>query len=119
MITLLDKMSLYHIFGVNDFNSIENFCVEQNIHLVAEISKSSPYVGEGIYAEYRLYVSENVSVYDTSVTEAPQYNGFWNQEIKIDGFNGEHIITVDSDGDDAILQLSLETTLGKAVKISK
>jgi len=23
MITLLDKMSLYHIFGVNDFNSIE------------------------------------------------------------------------------------------------
>jgi len=63
-----------------------NYIAEQNIHLVAEISKSSPYVGEGIYVEYRLYVSENVSVYDTSVTEAPQYNGFWNQEIKIDGF---------------------------------
>lgn len=62
------------------------YIAQQNIHLVAEVSKGNPYVGEGIYVEYRLYVSENVSVYDTSVTEAPQYNGFWNQEIKIDGY---------------------------------
>lgn len=63
-----------------------NYIAQQNIHLVAEISQSQPYVGEGIYVEYRLYVSENVSVYDTSVTDSPQYNGFWNQEIKINGF---------------------------------
>lgn len=63
-----------------------NYIAQQNIHLVAEVSKSRPYVGEGIYVEYRLYVSENISVYDTSVTEAPQYNGFWNQDIKINGF---------------------------------
>lgn len=63
-----------------------NYIAQQNIHLIAEISKSRPYVGEGIYVEYRLYVSENVSVYDTSVTEAPQYSGFWNQEIKISAF---------------------------------
>ena len=62
------------------------YIAQQNIHLVAEISKGKPYVGEGIYVEYRLYVSENISVYDTSVTEAPQYNGFWNQEIKVGGF---------------------------------
>ena len=62
------------------------YIANQNIHLVAEVTKTNPYVGEGIYVEYRLYVSENVSVYDTSVTEAPQYNGFWNQEIKIDGY---------------------------------
>jgi len=63
-----------------------NYIAQQNIHLVAEISKSKPFVGEGIYVEYRLYVSQDVSVYDTSVTEAPQYNGFWNQDIKINGF---------------------------------
>jgi len=63
-----------------------NYVAQQNIHLVAEISKSNPYVGEGIYVEYRLYVSENVNVYDTGVTEAPQYNGFWNQDIKINSF---------------------------------
>jgi hypothetical protein len=63
-----------------------NYIAQQNIHLVAEISQIRPYVGEGIYVEYRLYVSENVSVYDTSVTEAPTYVGFWNQDIKISDF---------------------------------
>jgi len=63
-----------------------NYVAQQNIHLVAEISKTNPYVGEGIYVEYRLYVSENVSVYDTSISEAPKYNGFWNQDIKVNGF---------------------------------
>ncbi len=74
-----------------------NYIADQNIHLVAEISKANPYVGEGIYVEYRLYVSENVNVYRYGVTEAPQYNGFWNQEIKVDGmkvqkgkYNGEN-----------------------------
>jgi len=63
-----------------------NYVAQQNIHLVAEISKANPYVGEGIYVEYRLYVSENVSVYDTSISEAPKYNGFWNQDIKVNRF---------------------------------
>ncbi len=74
-----------------------NYIAQQNIHLVAQVSKSNPYVGEGVYVEYRLYVSNNVNVYDTGVTELPQYNGFWNQEIKIKGqppvkkgeYNGE------------------------------
>lgn len=73
-----------------------DYIAEQNIHLVAEISKARPYVGEGIYVEYRLYFSNNVGIYDNAVTEAPQYNGFWNQEIKRDGsqvktamYNGE------------------------------
>ncbi|WP_298996991.1 BatD family protein [uncultured Tenacibaculum sp.] len=74
-----------------------NYIAEQNIHLVAEISKSKPYVGEGIYVEYRLYFSDNVGIYDNAITEAPQYNGFWNQEIKRNGmpvktgtYNGEN-----------------------------
>ena len=60
-----------------------NYVAEQNIHLVAQLSKAKPYVGEGVYVEYRLYVSGNVNVYDWAVTEAPKYNGFWNQDIKI------------------------------------
>ena len=39
-----------------------NYIADQNIHLVAELSKAKPYVGEGIYVEYRLYVSGNVNV---------------------------------------------------------
>ncbi|CAM1351836.1 BatD protein [Tenacibaculum halocynthiae] len=73
-----------------------DYIASQNIHLVAEISKSKPYVGEGIYVEYRLYFSENVGIYDNAITQSPQYNGFWNQEIKRNGtpvkegtYNGE------------------------------
>lgn len=73
-----------------------NYIAQQNIHLVAEVSKSRPYIGEGIYVEYKLYVSTNVSVNDYSVTESPQYDGFWNQEIRVNGlpvrtgkYNGE------------------------------
>ncbi len=87
--TLNSKMIKVVVLDAIDLPSNPNdpeYIAQQNIHLVAEISKSRPYVGEGIYVEYRLYVSENISVYDTSVTEAPQYNGFWNQEIKINGF---------------------------------
>lgn len=59
------------------------YIASQNVHLVAEVSKSKPYVGQGIYVEYKLYVSDNISVKDFSVIESPQYNGFWNQDINI------------------------------------
>jgi len=60
-----------------------NYIAQQNVHLVAEVSKTRPYVGEGIYVEYKLYVSHNISVNDFSVTESPQYKDFWNQDIRI------------------------------------
>ncbi len=73
-----------------------DYIAEQNIHLVAEVSEYQPYVGEGIYVEYRLYFSNNVGIYDNAITESPQYSGFWNQEIKRNGsqvktamYNGE------------------------------
>lgn len=74
-----------------------NYIAEQSIHLVAEISKANPYVGEGVYLEYRLYFSNEIGIYNYSITEAPKYNGFWNQQIQIDGsptvkngtYNGE------------------------------
>lgn len=59
-----------------------NYIAQQNIHLVAEISKSKPYVGEGVYVEFRLYFSDNISIYDNAVTQAPKYSGFWSQEIE-------------------------------------
>ena len=59
------------------------YIAQQNIHLVAEVSNVNPYVGEGIYVVYKLYVSENISVNDWRVTESPEYNGFWNQDIEV------------------------------------
>lgn len=63
------------------------YIAQQNIHLVAEVSNTSPYVGEGIFVVYKLFVSENISVNDWRVTESPQYNGFWNQDIEVSEIN--------------------------------
>lgn len=63
------------------------YIAQQNIHLVAEVSNLNPYVGEGIYVVYKLFVSENISVNDWRVTESPQYNGFWNQDIEVTEIN--------------------------------
>lgn len=65
------------------------FIAQQNIHLVAEVSNLNPYLGEGIYVVYKLYVSQNISVNDWQITDAPQYNGFWNQDINIKDVNVE------------------------------
>lgn len=66
-----------------------NYIAQQNIHLVAEISNAKPYVGQGVYVEYRLYISNNINVYDAGIIQVPKYNGFWSQEIKINGLSAK------------------------------
>lgn len=63
------------------------YMAQQGIHLVAEVSKENPYVGETLYVVYKLYVSENINVSNWAVLESPQYNGFWNQDIEIKGMS--------------------------------
>jgi len=91
------KMNILKAVDIPPNPNDPNYIAKQNVHLVAEVSKTQPYVGEGIYVEYKLYVSENISVKDFSVTETPQYNGFWNQDININNlqikngvYNGEN-----------------------------
>ncbi len=60
-----------------------NYIAKENIFLVASVSKTNPYIGEGIYVEYRLYFSGNVGFYNAQFSEIPKYEGFWNQEIPL------------------------------------
>ena len=64
-----------------------NYIAQQSIHLVAEVSNLKPYVGEGIYVVYKLYVSENIRLNGSRVSETPQYKGFWNQDIDVKQVN--------------------------------
>lgn len=61
------------------------YLAQENIHLVAHVSKTNPFLGEAIYVEYRLYFSKQVGFYNTQFNEIPKYEGFWNQEISIKG----------------------------------
>ena len=64
-----------------------HYIAQQSIHLVAEVSNLKPYVGEGIYVVYKLFVSENISLNGSRVSESPEYKGFWNQDIDVKQVN--------------------------------
>ncbi|WP_152286098.1 BatD family protein [Flavicella marina] len=61
-----------------------DYIANQNVHLEVMVSNTNPYLGEGIYVEYRLYFSNNVAISDFDIKELPKFEGFWNQDIKIE-----------------------------------
>lgn len=54
----------------------------ETLNLVAEISKTNPYVNEPITAVYKLYFN-NIGVTGFKELAKPKYNDFWNQNIDI------------------------------------
>lgn len=55
----------------------------KGIHLVAEISNTSPYVNEPITVVYKLYVSPYSNVVGYNGTQVPQYKNFWVNSIDL------------------------------------
>lgn len=79
-----------------DPNSLDAVPTNQGIHLVAEVSKTNPYLNEPITVVYKLYVSHRASVRTWKEIDTPKYNDFWSQNIDIPNlvveqgkFNGE------------------------------
>ena len=73
-----------------------NYIASENIHLVAEISKTNPYLNEAITVVYKLYVAPNTGVDNWQEIDSPRYNDFWSQNIDMQGqkvqtgtYNGE------------------------------
>ena len=73
-----------------------SYLASQNIHLVAEISKSNPYLNEAITVVYKLYVSPRIQVDNWNEIDTPRFNDFWSQNINTQGqkvqngkYNGE------------------------------
>lgn len=56
---------------------------EEKLHLVAEVSKSSPYLNEPITVVYKLYVGGNINVSNFRPLENPTYENFWSSEMPI------------------------------------
>ncbi|MBN9284614.1 MULTISPECIES: BatD family protein [unclassified Flavobacterium] len=66
---------------VNPYNPQQK--MGEGIHLVAEISKTNPYINEPITVVYKLYVSNTASVRNWREMASPKYNDFWSQNIDI------------------------------------
>ncbi|WP_066226006.1 BatD family protein [Formosa haliotis] len=67
-----------------DGNNAE-YVASENIHLVAEVSKSNPYLNEAITVVYKLYVSQNTGVSNWREIDNPKYSDFWSQNLDIKG----------------------------------
>lgn len=57
--------------------------VSDALHLVAEVSKSTPYINEPITVVYKLYFSYNIGISNWRELDKPKYNNFWSQNIDI------------------------------------
>ena len=64
-----------------DGNNAE-YVASESVHLVADISKTNPYLNEAITVTYKLYVSHDVSITSQwREIDTPKYADFWSQNI--------------------------------------
>ncbi|KDN55223.1 BatD family protein [Flavobacterium seoulense] len=78
---------------VNVTNAIEqpkdpndiSVSVDGNLYLVADISKTNPYLNEPITVVYKLYFN-NIGITNSTEVNKPKYNDFWSQNIDIKQF---------------------------------
>ena len=74
-----------------------SYVVNENLHLIAEVSNKNPYLNQGISVVYKLYFSPQINVTNVAEIESPEFNDFWSNNIKIPRlqierglFNGEN-----------------------------
>lgn len=67
----------------NDPNEPPTVRADDNLYLVADISKTNPYVNEPITVVYKLYFSYNIGITNWRELNKPKYKDFWSQNIDI------------------------------------
>ena len=70
----------------NDQLSVDDIA-DENLHLIAEVSKTTPYLNEAISVVYKLYVSPSINVSNFRLLDNPKYNNFWSQEMPFSKYN--------------------------------
>ncbi len=65
-----------------DPNSPE-YLIDENLHLVTEISNNRPYLNQGITVLYKLYFKSPLQISDARESDSPKFKDFWNHQIKI------------------------------------
>ena len=72
-----------------DPNEAPAISADDNIYLVADISKANPYLNEPITVVYKLYFSYNIGISNWRELNKPKYNDFWSQNIDIKQLKAE------------------------------
>jgi hypothetical protein len=72
-----------------DPNEMPVIKADDNLYLVADISKTNPYLNEPITVVYKLYFSYNIGITNWKELNKPKYNDFWSQNIDIKELKAE------------------------------
>ena len=73
----------------SDEKTVDDIASE-NLHLVAEISKTDPFLNEPVSVVYKLYVSPTINVNDFRPLDNPKYNNFWSQDLPLTRYTVEN-----------------------------
>ncbi|MDC1081278.1 BatD family protein [Flavobacteriaceae bacterium] len=60
-----------------------DYIADQNVHLVAEVSDSNPYLNEAFTVVYKLYYTSQIGISNVNEVESPSYADFWSHLIPI------------------------------------
>jgi len=81
--TTPQKITVTEVVDIpRDPNSPE-YLIDDNLHLVAEISNPRPYVNEAITIVYKLYFRNPLRISDARAVENPKFADFWSHNIDI------------------------------------
>ena len=81
--TLAIKVIVSESVNINSDPNNSNYLVNENLHLVAEISNVNPYLNQAISVIYKLYFSPQINVTNVAEIDSPEYVDFWSHSIKI------------------------------------
>lgn len=70
-------------------SSLDN-TIDENLHLVAEVSKQDPYMNEPVTVVYKLYFGNGINISNFRPLDNPKYNNFWSQDIPISKYNADN-----------------------------
>ena len=66
-----------------DPNQQPQLSADTELHLIADISNTNPYVNQPVTVVYKLYFSNNIGISNFEETNKPKYKDFWSQNIEI------------------------------------
>ncbi len=58
-----------------------NYVASNKVHLIAEISKTDPYINEAITVVYKIFISPDIAADNLNEIDMPRFNDFWSNNI--------------------------------------
>lgn len=77
------KITVTNEVQQNEEQNDGQISADNNLYLVADVSKANPYINEPITVVYKLYFSFNIGISNWRELNKPKYNDFWSQNIDI------------------------------------